>query len=501
MKKDVFRAFVAFSFICIALISSAYLSDIKEKGKEEIKKIKKDEYSKTYVDGQENYGFNLPLVIIDTNGESIHPDKKITSDIQIYNSNQDLNYLTDEPELSSKINIKIRGNTTRTFPKKQYSLELINNKGEEINKSVLGMNKESDWILNGPFADKSLIRNYIVYKTSKDIVEYSPDVRLCEVFVINDGSEILKKEHYKGVYVMIEKIKRGEDRVDIVKSQKDTSETSFIISKDAQKENDISLGNYGKETYLYDYGININYPTKQLTREKYDYINKYMSEFERILYSDQFNDPYTGYKKYIDEDSFVDYFIINEFFKNTDAGILSTYLYKDYNDKLKAGPIWDFNSSLGNHSELIDIPFEASGFYMVDKVWFDRLLEDVSFANKVERRYKELRKTYLSDEYIIKLIDETVDYLGESINRNFNTWPIYMCNQPTMFKVKYDRLKEYEDNPQILDKFLSENQDMLRESNGKATSYEEEIKLMKNFVIQRGKWMDENIDSLSKWAD
>ena len=295
---------------------------------------------------------------------------------------------------------------------------------------MLGMDKDSDWVLNGPFADKSLMRNYIAYTVGSNIMEYAPDVRFCEVFVIDDGSSTIQKKHYKGVYLLIEKIKRGEDRVDIVKTHDNTDETSFIISRDRNKEDNIVIGNYGYETHLYDYALNIEYPKKDLTPGKYNYINKYISEFERILYSDKFNDPKNGYRKYIDVDYFVDFYIINEFFLNTDAGIFSTYMYKDYNEKMKAGPIWDFNRSLGNNEVNKDSrAFEYEGFFMLQRYWFDRLMEDRAFANKVVSRYKELRKNYLSDEYLINLIDKTKNYLGTSVKRNFDKWSFELSNQ------------------------------------------------------------------------
>lgn len=138
---------------------------------------------------------------------------------------------------------------------------------------------------------------------------------------------------------------------------------------------------------------------------------------------------------------------------------------------------------------------------MIRRSWFDRLMEDKSFSTKVVSRYKELRKTYLNDEYLINLIDETKNYLGDAIKRNFDTWPIYMSNQADMLKLHDDLFKPYEYDPEVFGEFLQENKDLFKDTTGKANSYEEEIILMKKFIKNRGKWMDENIDSLSKWAN
>lgn len=498
MKKDILRGCTALFFIFITLIFCAFFKEFKDKAKDINKEESTKELNEFYEYNLENVEFNLPVIVINTNGDTVKRQEDIVADMQVYDSNN--NTLQEEPSFKSKINISIRGNSTSKYPKKQYSLEFINSKGEEKSKKILDMEKGSDWVLNGPFSDKSLMRNYIVYKTSRNIMKYAPDVKFCEVFVIDDNSKVIEEKHYKGVYVLIEKIKRDENRVEITKSQDNTYETSFIVSKDRLKETDIGLNSYGVQTYIDFYGLNIEYPKKNLTRSKYEYINKYISEFERVLYSDKFKDPIEGYRKYIDVESFVDYYIINEFFKNTDAGLLSTYFYKDYEGKLKAGPIWDFNKSLGNHNEEIGIPYDYKSFFMINRPWFDRLMEDKSFSTEVVKRFKELRETYLSEDYLIEMIDETVVLLGDAPKRNFYKWPIDMCNQAEVFEDNGDVTEGYSLDIEPYKEFLEKNQKLLKSTEYRAKSYEEEISMMKEFIINRGKWMDDNIDSLSKWG-
>lgn len=501
MKKDIFRGIIALFFIFLAVVASSYIHSAKSEAKNNEEEHNKVEISKKYGENFRNVGFNLPIVVIDTNGNYIDIENIVNADVSIYDKNDnELNYIYDSPNIESKATIKIRGNSTTYFPKKQYSLNLIDGKGKERNEEILGMGKDSEWVLNGPFVDKSLMRNYISYTVAGNIMEYAPNVKFCEVFVLDDGSDKLEEVHYKGVYVMVEKIKRGENRVDISKTQDNLNETSFIISKDRNKTGDIAIDTYGSETYIYDYKVNINYPKKHLTQGKYDYISRYVSEFERVLYSDKFNDPINGYEKYIDVDSFVDYYILNEFLYNTDSGILSTYCYKDYEEKMKAGPVWDFNESMGNNDDISKKPLEHRGFFMIERAWFDRLMEDVKFSSKVVARYKTLRKTFLSDEYILNLIDETKEHLGEAVNRNFYTWPIDMCNQSDMIK-NWGIFRDNKYNTKEVHEIFYNNKHLWQDTTGRANSYEEEINLLKNFIIQRGKWMDENIDSLKKWSE
>ncbi len=461
-------------------------------------KVEVNKYS-LEMESTKKEGYNLPLVVIDTNGEKINGNESIKGTIKIYDSEGKINNLNDEPVLESDIQIKIRGNTTRRVPKKQYSIDLIDESGNKKEEEILGMPKESEWILNAPFEDKSLLRNYMAYSISGEIMEYAPRAKFCEAFIVDDGKAV-SANHYKGVFLMIEQIKRNKNRVNISKSNPSRSETSFIVEKNNPKEKDIIFNNYGKEAYLYDYPILASYPKKSLTEGQKNYINKAISIFERSLYSNEFNNKSVGYQKYIDVDTFVDYYIINEFFNNTDAGILSTYIYKDFGEKIKAGPVWDFNASMGN-SNVLSPYYDYKGFYMNRTAWFDRLMEDKNFVEKVVNRYKLLRKTYLGDEYLIDFIDNTVKMLGEAPKRNFEVWPIYMCNQFEMFKDYRNDFSKFEDDPKKLDEYLKNNTSLFKSTENMATSYGEEIEMLKVFLINRGRWMDENIEKLYRWTE
>ena len=218
------------------------------------------------------------------------------------------------------------------------------------------------------------------------------------------------------------------------------------------------------------------------------------------MYSDRFDDPQEGYAAYIDVDSFVDYFIINEFFKNTDAGIFSTYLHKDYGEKIKAGPVWDFDSAMGNSTHLFPY-YDETGFYMPQTAWFSELLKDKKFVNQVISRYHQLRLTYLSDDYLIQQIDDYVSELGEAIERNFEKWPVELCNQSEMLKKYYSIIRPYENDVDALLNFFREHPQYTAEVENRANNYDEEIAKLKLFIRERGAWIDKNIDSLLKWAE
>ena len=403
---------------------------------------------------------NLPLISITTGGQEIagmlRDGTTTRVSIDIYNNDKTTNSLSDIPEITTLANIRYRGNTSLFFDKKSMTVKCVKNDDSEKNVNLLGMGAHNEWILNGPYLDKTLMRNYMWYNLSAEIMGYAPEVRFCELFV--DGE-------YRGVYILLESISRGDNnRIEISKYDESLNATSYIVRLDRGASSIETLNNYTK--YALNMGatlwIDIKYPGREkLTPEIKRYIEDDLSKFEKALYSFD----YKEYSKYIDVDSFVDYFIINEFTQNYDAGNLSTYLYKDIRGKLKLA-VWDCNSVCNNYQNYI-----TSDFDFQNNVWYEMLLRDPKFVNKIIDRYRELRKTYLNEEYLLNYIDGTVNYLGSAIDRNFEKWGYT---------------------------FLPEN-DLLPEGR-KIGSYEEALEQYKSEIIKRGNWLDQNIERLHEFS-
>ncbi|WP_195262474.1 CotH kinase family protein [Clostridium sp. 1001275B_160808_H3] len=460
-KTIILNSIKAIAISCIVIVSLLFLFKVSFK---DYYITDNEEFVKYNFDFQSE----LPLIVIDTNGKEIIKEDTIVADMKIYDSRKEYNKLSDEVQLESDILIKIRGNSTSSKPKKQYSVTLIDDNGNNNPKEILDMPVESDWVLNGPYMDKSLIRNHIVYSVSREIMDYAPRTKYCEVFLKTSGEdEELKEEDYIGLYIMIEKIKVDDNRVNLSKPISYLKETSYMILRDAIKDDDILLDTYSQrlktENGRYTNELICAYPSlENLTQEKLDYITKDVDEFEKRLYSPFFTDSELGYRNYIDIDSFTTYAVINEFFRNVDQGARSAYYYKEIGGKLKAGPVWDYNFSMGNAT--YSDAWVPEGFELEDMPWFDQLVQDDYFVESFVKKYRELRKTYLSEDYLYKLIDNTVLSLGDAIERNFARWP-----------------EVYGEN-------------VWPNPNDPATeNHEEEIEAMKKFINKRGKWMDENI--------
>ena len=157
---------------------------------------------------------NLPIILIETNNQGIQDEPKITATMKIIdNGPGNRNQITDPPlGYEGFIGIELRGASSQSFLKKGYGLETRNEDGSNRNIVLMGMPKENDWVLHGPYSDKSLIRNALAYKLAGAVMPYAPRTQFCEL-IINGN--------YRGVYLFTEKIKIDKGRVDLEKLQID----------------------------------------------------------------------------------------------------------------------------------------------------------------------------------------------------------------------------------------------------------------------------------------
>ena len=415
---------------------------------------------------------NIPgEVILDSNGEKLEEtidsedNTMILGKIDVYD-NGGINKISNNPEISSSVLVRYRGNSSIYFSKKGYLLRLVDEEGNDNDKEILGMANDNEWVLHGPYLDKTLMRNYMAYNLAGMIMGYAPNVRYCELYVNNE---------YQGLYLLTESISRSKNRVNISKYDSRISDFGYIVCVD-ENEGDIKeISTFSEYTHILenDTRLKIVYPSKgMITDEVKDYIKSDFSKFEKSLYSYDFNDPKKGYKNYIDVDSFVDYYIFQEFMEINDTGYRSTYLYKEKGGKIVMGPVWDYNNSLNNYFTELD----SEKMQYTDRLWYSQLLKDEDFVNRVVNRYRELRKTVLSENYLLSYIDNVREYLGDAIDRNYEIWG---------FSFESSNL-----NPR--EKLYPESRNI--------KSYDEAIEQLKNEIIKRGRWMDNNIDTLYQYC-
>ncbi len=386
---------------------------------------------------------------------------RIVSTVKITDSEETNNHLGDRPSLVSEATIHVHGNSSRYFDKLGYKLKLIDSDGKSNAQSVMGMSAHSEWILHGPYIDKTLIRNYMWYNIGGEIMDYSPNVRFCELFINGE---------YEGIYVMTETVTAGKNgaRLQLSVDKKDNTYSGYLLKVD--RPGDADINNFTEYVYRLPETskISIEYPgTKNITPELATSITKDFSAFEKSIYSYDFDSDEFGYKKTIDIDSFVDYFIINEFTGNYDAGGYSTFIYKDKDGKFRLC-VWDFNNSCDNYHEQA-IP--TDDFRLINVPWYWMLVKNKDFTDRIISRYRSLRESVLSDEYLDSYIDETIAYLGDAVDRNFERWG-----------------------------YTFEDDELLDPPERNLHSFDEAVSQMKGFIKKRTKFLDANIDVLKQYS-
>ena len=371
---------------------------------------------------------NLPIMVIDTYGNQIPDEPRVDAFMGIIDNDSGVNSLGDNYNgYNGQITIEKRGNSSQWNDKTPYRFETVNEEGENNNVSLLGMPEENDWVLYAPWQDKSMIRNILTYKLSNDLGKYAPRTKLIELY-LND--------EYRGVYVLMEKIKRDANRIDISKLNPDEISGDdltggYILKFDWFFTGD-NLG--GFESDIDGNIYNYHYPKpSDIVPEQENYIINYINDFETIMSSDQYADQSTGYPSILNVDSFVDFILLQELAKNVDAYRLSTYIYKDkesVDNRLTAGPVWDFNHGYGNcdYGETWEftgwlLDYNPEGGDQMS-FWWELIWQDDYFQNKISERYTELRSTVFSENHIYGIIDSLVNELGSSVDRNFSKWPI-----------------------------------------------------------------------------
>lgn len=442
---------------------------------------------------------NLPLVVMQTNHLTIPDEPKMLATFTLINSSDGINQLNDTTNLEFGFDeenryagIEVRGHGSQSFAKQQYSIELWTNEegaslaGYDIgthenvleddevlddqSTELLGMGKEEDWILYAPYSDKSLMRNVLAYDLATEITgRWQPQTEFVEMFFTDADSQL----DYRGVYILTEKIKRDKNRLDINKLKDDEIDGEdltggYILEltpKHRIKSDEIAFF-AGKEQSEEDYFV-ITYPkAKNLQPEQQAYITDYSNKFVSALYSSNAEDDDTGYTAFAELGSLVDFLLINELFKNRDAFYSSTYFYKDKNEKLVAGPVWDFNLSSGNDTHAKNIDTSPSGWFYTNKWVAERLYESPKFTTAFKARWAELRQGVLSNDAINNRIDSEFSKLNQgAASRNFEKWD-------------------------ILGKFIQGNQ--IPDSQ----SHLEEVEYLRAWLLQRLIWIDNNIDKL-----
>lgn len=302
--------------------------------------------------------------------------------------------------LERDVNIKGRGNSTWRYEdlkKKPYRLKF----DEKV--SMLDEPKDKSWCLLANYADKTMLRNHIglfMGKISK--LDYTPSDHFVELFL---------NGRYNGTYQLTDKIKQAKNRVNV-------GDDGFLLEIDhiAWSESD---SRWFRTKHL-QCPVNIKDPDVEYDDDNYNYIKSFVINAEEVLYSSQFTDPNEGWQKYFDIDSFVDWYIINEIAKNSDARMrTSCFINLKRGGKLKMGPVWDFDVAFGNVYDEGKDTWNYENFWINDAEWFEQMFKDPLFVKKVKERFSYF---YNQSNEIMNEINSTANYLRFAVQENNNKW-------------------------------------------------------------------------------
>jgi len=298
------------------------------------------------------------------------------------------------------------------------------------------MPEDRKWIFLAEHSDKTLMRNSLAFEMGYiSNLDWTPEHQYSEVFINGE---------YNGTYNITQKVEASENRVNL-------GANGFLCEIDTPdhlEEGDI----YFNST---QFTVQIKEPEIDFESQEYNYIKNHIIEFENVLYSSNFKDPQNGYRKYIDVETFVDWYLINEIAKNVDSKDYSSmYFYHVPGLKIKMGPLWDFDLGFGN-VDFADSQY-PEGFWVKDHKWFSRLFEDPYFVNQVKIRFNYFKS---NQDYFIQLIDEKTEYLKYAQKENDQKWDVfgnYIWPNPVVYE-----------------------------------THEEEVNYLKNWFVSRMNWLDE----------
>ena len=409
------------------------------------------------------FGSTLPIFVIttDDNAEIVN-EPKVDGNLGIIN-NAGLNKLGDPfTGYDGRIGIEIRGASSQSFPKNNFGLETRLANGENNNVSLLGMPEENDWVLHGPYSDKSLLRNVLAYHLGTETGEYTPRTQLCELYI---------NEDYRGVYMLTEKIKRDKNRVDIANlKEADISGEEltggYLIQIDRDDES-TELDGWKSNSSPQKFYAFHDPDQDELQPAQRDYIKTFISSFETTMASANYDKDYTNF---VDRSSWINYFLATEIGKHIDAYTLSFYMHKKKSSnggKLHFGPLWDFNLGFGNF-DFVCSPDPQGWTYEFQGTcdnshpfWVKKMTDIPEVSNQINCRWQELREGAWHTDSLMQFLDDRLTEMGDAPDRNFRRWP-------------------------TLGTYVWPNSYI-------GETYDDEVNFLKTWLTQRLAWMDANM--------
>lgn len=338
----------------------------------------------------------LPMLYITTDGL-----QEVTSKEEYIGANfilkEDVKTRGAGDVVEARVNIKGRGNSSWKFPKKPFRLKF----DEKI--SLLGMHKDKSWVLIPNYNDKSMLRNSLAfYMSTISNLDYTPESHFVEL--IFNGK-------YWGTYQLCEKIKISDHRVAV-------GDDGFLLEIDSRAPGEAD-SRYFEVAHLENV-VNVKDPEVEYADENYRYVKDYVLQADEVLFGNNFTNPTTGWQAYIDMDSFVDWYLIQEIGKNLDGNFdTSCFMHLARGGKLMMGPMWDMDVAYGNIDQANQSCYRPTGFHIKNVQWYARMFKDPAFVARVKERFNYF---YRHKNDILANVNADAQYLKYSAQENNDVW-------------------------------------------------------------------------------
>lgn len=458
--------------------------------------------------------YDLPIIFVDTKAQCLDykntekiPATMLSATMRVLDGA--VNNVADSANGKLyDIGIKIRGHESARFPKPGYSVEIRDSQGKGLDASLFGLPPSDDWIFHGPYVDKSLMRNSLAHWLFRQTGRYSPRTRHFDLYI--NGM-------YRGVYVLIEKIKRGKYRVDVDKLDEtdvsgDDVTGGYIWSIDKVKS---ATGGkaFNNDGFTTSDGLDVflRYPKKtKIQPEQEEYLKNYLNNLESLAKNDSNS---FKYEKYVDVASAVDYVLHEEMMDNIDAYTSAFFFYKQKESnggKVNFGPPWDFNLALNNvfepkNSEMNSVGFGGKSGWRIEEIakmnqsilmtnfgspltptWFIQMWKDADYQSELKKRWAELRSGVWHTNTLDAYLDSMKTYLKNAADRNFKRWP-------NLGKIS----GECDEDPEPMkncERISSCNALVVMSIGGNnADTWDGEVEYLRKKMKERIAWMDEQL--------
>jgi hypothetical protein len=375
---------------------------------------------------------DIPLIIMEAYGggelpTQAGPEKVIYRDLgfMLFEPVNGTAAISAPPTWASRAGYHVRGQSSASFPKTPYRVELWDENNEDIDKPMIGMPADSDWAMIGEYSDKTLVRNAFSFSLAVEMGLNAPEMRFAEVYINQDVGP-LEADDYQGVYAVTETIKNKRERLDLKQlGPTDTDEEKlsggyifkFDMAAVREDEGEIQIPcTADAETCFED--LELTDPVEP-NAEQLAWISEYVSQAHAALVAE----PIGDYAQYLDVKSFVDMLVLNELTKGGDKYVRSVYLHKDRDELITAGPAWDYNFTLGNLVNDVE-GWQVDSGRDPGANWFQRLFAQPEIKAAMAARWAELRPTILSDAALEARIDQVAAPIVNAGPRDLERWPV-----------------------------------------------------------------------------